>query len=62
MELDYKKYVEIDKKLFRPSNTVSLLADTKKAQKILNFRNKTSLDQLIKIMMDNDLRIENAKT
>ena len=62
VELDYKKYVEIDKKLFRPSNTVSLLADTKKAQKILNFRNKTSLDQLIKIMMDNDLRIENAKT
>ena len=56
--LNYKKYVIIDKKLFRPSNTVTLKADTTKAKKILNFKIKTNLDQLIKIMMENDLKIE----
>ena len=56
--LNYKKYVIIDKKLFRPGNTVTLKADTTKAKKFLNFKIKTNLDQLIKIMMENDLKIE----
>jgi len=59
VSLDYKKYVKIDKKLFRPSKTVSLVGDTKKAQKILKYKVKTNLDKLISIMMDNDLKIEN---
>lgn len=58
VDLDYKKYVIIDKKLFRPSKTVSLVGDTKKAQKVLKYKVKTNLDQLISIMMENDLRIE----
>jgi len=56
--LDYKKYLVIDKKLFRPSKTVSLTGDFKKAQKIFNYKVKTNLDQLISIMMENDLKIE----
>jgi len=59
--LDYKKYLKIDKKLIRPSKTVSLVGDTKKAKKILNFKVKTNLDKLISIMMENDLKIENKK-
>ena len=59
--LNYKKFIIIDKKLFRPSNTVSLKADTRKAKKILKFKVKTNLQKLIKIMMDNDLRLENGK-
>jgi len=59
--LDYKKYLKIDKKLIRPSKTVSLVGDTKKAKKILNFKIKTNLDKLISIMMENDLKIENKK-
>ena len=58
VNLDYKKYVKIDKKLFRPSKTVSLVGDIKKAQKVLNYKVKTNLDKLISIMMDNDLKIE----
>ena len=57
--LDYKKYLVIDKKLFRPSKTVSLSGDTKKAQKILKYKVNTKLDKLISIMMENDLKIEN---
>ena len=56
--LDYKKYLVIDKKLFRPSKTVSLSGDTKKAQKILKYKVNTKLDKLISIMMENDLKIE----
>ena len=54
--LNYKKYVKIDKNLFRPSKTRNLLADTYKAKKDLNFKIKTNLDGLIKIMMDDELK------
>ena len=56
--LDYKKYVKIDKKLFRPSKTKNLVANTTKAQKKFKFRITTSIDELIKIMMKNDLILE----
>ena len=54
--LNYKKYIKIDKNLFRPSKTRNLLADTYKAKKDLNFKIKTNLDGLIKIMMDDELK------
>jgi len=56
--LNYKKYVVIDKKLIRPSSTVFLKADISKAKKILNYKVKTDINKLIKIMMDNDLKIQ----
>ena len=57
--LDFKKYVKIDKKLLRPSKTVSLIGDISKAKKVFNYKVKTNLDKLISIMMENDLEIEN---
>ena len=33
--LDYKKYIKIEKKLFRPSKTVSLVGNINKAKKNL---------------------------
>ena len=59
--LDYKKYIKIEKKLFRPSKTVSLVGNTNKAKKILKYRIKTNLDKLISIMMENDLKLEKNK-
>ena len=59
--LNYKKYLRINNKLFRPSKTVSLTGDTNKARKTFNFRIKTNLDKLISIMMNNDLKIELSK-
>ena len=60
VNLDYKKYVKIDKKLFRPSKTRNLLADTSKAKKDLKFKLKTDLDGLIKIMMDAEMKKYNG--
>ena len=55
--LNYKKYVKIDPKLIRKAKTGSLRGDTKKAEKNFKFKeSKTSLDQLIKIMMDAELK------
>jgi GDPmannose 4,6-dehydratase len=56
--LDYKKYVKINKKLLRPSKTVSLVGDTNKAKKTFGFKVKTDIKKIIKIMMENDLKIE----
>ncbi len=58
--LNYKKYIKIDKKLFRPSKTRNLLADTSKAKKDLKFSPKINLDKLIKIMMDDELKKYNG--
>jgi GDPmannose 4,6-dehydratase len=54
--LNYKKYIKINKKLLRPSKTTSLVGDTKRAQKKINFKIETNLDKIISIMMENDLK------
>lgn len=56
--LDYKKYVFIDKKLFRKNKNKTLVADTSKAKKFFDFKIKTDISKLIKIMVENDLKIE----
>jgi len=53
--LNYKEYLRVDKKLLRPSKTVTLRANTNKAKKILGFKAKTKIKDLIKIMMDEEL-------
>jgi len=58
--LNYKKYLKIDKKLLRPSKTNVLIGDTAKAKKIFNYKTKTQLKDLIKIMMDNELKKYNG--
>ena len=50
----------LNKKLLRKSKTVSLIGDTYKAKKRFNFKNKTNLDELIAVMMNNDLKIESG--
>ena len=57
--LNYKKYLKIDKKLLRPSKTNVLIGDASKAEKIFNYKIKTKLKDLIKIMMDHELAMYN---
>ncbi|MDC0902881.1 GDP-mannose 4,6-dehydratase [Pelagibacteraceae bacterium] len=56
--LDYKKYLVVNKKLLRPSKNATLIADTGKAKKFFKYKNKTSIDKLVSIMMETDLKIE----
>jgi len=56
--LNYKKYLRVNKKLLRPTKTVSLIANTAKAKRTFNFKIETNLNKIVSIMMDNDLKIE----
>ena len=54
--LDFEKYVSFDPKFFRPAEVDDLIADTKKAQKVLGWKPKIGFDELMKIMVDSDMR------
>ena len=56
VNLDYKKFIKIDKKLLRQAKTSSLMGDNQKAKRIFNYKYKTNLNELIKIMMDSELK------
>lgn len=50
--------VEVDKKYFRPTEVEQLLGDPSKAIKILDWNpNKTSINELVSLMVKNDLNV-----
>ena len=55
VDLDYKKYVKIDKKLTRPTEVDSLIGDYSKAKKILKWEPKITFEELVKSMVLADL-------
>ena len=50
-----KTIIKIDKKYYRPTEIDQLRGDSSKAQKELNWKPKTTLDQLVKIMVKSDM-------
>lgn len=52
---DWKKYVEIDKKYYRPAEVNELIAGITKAKKILGWKPKTKFRDLVKIMVKADI-------
>ena len=59
--LNYKKYLSVDKKLFRPKKNSTLVGNTNKAKRLIKFKNRTNIQKLISIMMESDLEIEQKK-
>jgi len=59
---DWKKYVEIDPRYYRPTEVDSLIADPSKARKKLKWKPKTTFDTLVKLMVEEDLKAYNAIT
>ncbi len=53
--LDYKKFVKIDKNLYRPAEVQTLLGDYSKARRILKWKPKVSFKNLVKDMVLSDL-------
>lgn len=53
--LDWKKYVEIDKRYIRPAEVDLLIGDASKAKKQLNWEPKVTFEELVKIMVDSDI-------
>ena len=56
VNLNYKKYIKIDSKLFRPNDKVTLKANFNKAKKILKWRPTITFKSLVKEMVEYDLR------
>ncbi len=56
--LNWKDYVKIDPKYFRPNEVDSLCGDYSKAKKILKWEPKTSFEELTRIMVESDIEAE----
>jgi GDPmannose 4,6-dehydratase len=57
LKLDWRKYVEIDPQLFRPTEVDLLLGDVSKARAVLGWQPKVSFEQLVESMVDSDLEL-----
>ncbi len=62
VDLDWNDYVKIDKRYFRPTEVESLCADSMKAKKEIGWDPKITFSDLIKIMIDADLRNVGSET
>jgi len=56
VDLRFEKHVEIDPRYFRPTEAEELVADSRKAQKKLGWAPKIKFEDLVKIMVDADMR------
>jgi GDPmannose 4,6-dehydratase len=54
--LNWKKFVKTDKRFFRPLEVNYLKGDSKKANKKLGWKPKTTFKKLVEIMIDQDLK------
>lgn len=61
LDLDWKKYVKIDPRYYRPSEVDLLIGDSTKAKEKLGWEPKVSFAELVTSMVDSDLRIEREK-
>ena len=55
--LDWQKHVEIDPRYFRPAEVDLLIGDYSKAKKKLGWEPKTKFAELVKIMVEADLKL-----
>lgn len=53
---DWEQYVGIDPRYFRPTEVENLVADASKAKKKLGWEPKVKFEELIKMMMDSELK------
>ncbi len=57
VDLDWKEYVSIDQRYFRPSEVDYLQGDPTKARKALGWEPKVSFAELVRMMVESDLEL-----
>jgi GDPmannose 4,6-dehydratase len=57
VKLDWKKFVEIDPKFYRPAEVDQLIGNAAKARKKLNWQPKTKFADLVRLMVDADIKL-----
>ena len=59
--LDWEKYVSVDKQYYRPAEVEILLGNPEKAKRLLGWEPKTKFADLVRLMVEEDLKILEAK-
>ncbi|HEY0430512.1 MAG TPA: GDP-mannose 4,6-dehydratase [Pyrinomonadaceae bacterium] len=54
--LDYKDYVRVDERFYRPAEVESLIGDAKKARSVLGWQPTYTFPELVREMVQNDLQ------
>jgi GDPmannose 4,6-dehydratase len=57
LNLDWKEYIEVDSRYFRPSEVDVLLGDSTKAKKKLGWEPKVTFTELARMMVDEDIKL-----
>jgi GDPmannose 4,6-dehydratase len=57
VDLDWRKFVEMDPAYCRPTEVDILIGDASKARKQLNWQPKTKFEELVKLMVDADIQL-----
>ena len=55
--MDYRDYVEIDLRYYRPAEVDFLLGDAAKAERVLGWRPATQPDELVRLMVEADIEL-----
>ena len=59
--LDWEEYVSVDKQYYRPAEVEILLGNPAKAKRLLGWEPKTKFADLVRLMVEEDLKILEAK-
>lgn len=61
VNLDYRDFVEIDRKFYRPSEYIPLCGDSNKIYKALGWKNSKALDEIVQEMVLTDIKYLRTK-
>jgi GDPmannose 4,6-dehydratase len=56
-DLEWDRYVKVDERYFRPAEVDDLRADMSKAEAVLGWRPKTTFEELVRLMVDADIKL-----
>ncbi len=56
-KLDWRKYVAVDKRYFRPTEVELLQGDASKARRVLKWKPKVNFTKLVRMMVDADMEL-----
>ena len=62
LEPNIERYVSYDHSMKRPSEVDLLVGDASKARRVLDWEPKTTFEELVGLMVENDLQIESSRT
>jgi GDPmannose 4,6-dehydratase len=62
LDLDYNDYVDIDQKLFRPTEVDALSGDASKAKTVLGWKPRVSFSELVRMMTEYDLQLAQTES